>query len=83
MWSRAPQSQWLTRKSQRALSQLCSEFRFKGLANKLSAFRREPDFNDSHSAQARICVLEEHILLHEHQIAMLELFLNSQISQQE
>jgi hypothetical protein len=47
------------------------------------AFRRSPDFDNSHSAQARICVLEEYILFHEHHIAMLELFLNSQIPRQE
>jgi vacuolar-type H+-ATPase subunit I/STV1 len=65
------------------LSQLCSEFAFKGLADELSVFRSSPAFKDAHSAEARICALEERSLQHEQQIAALERIVNSETSKQE
>jgi hypothetical protein len=65
------------------LSQVCGEFAFPGLADELSAFGSSPDFNDAHSAEGRICALEERTLRQELQIPALERIVTSETSKQE
>jgi uncharacterized coiled-coil protein SlyX len=65
------------------LSQLCTEFGFHGLANEISDFLSSSDFNDAHSAEGRICALEEHVLLQDRQIERLELIVNSHLPKQD